>query len=121
VRYEAERGQLNHCVVRTNAAGASQGAVVAYIDYPDSWVEITVFAASAGNHSVWVGYANGSPATATHYLHVNGTGPAVVSYPVTGWDNWQQVRVEVNLAAGWNVLRFTHKDWYAELDYIEVS
>jgi len=121
VRYEGERGRLNHCVVRTNAAGASQGAVVAYIDYPDSWVEITVFAASAGNHSVWVGYANGSPATATHYLHVNGTGPVVVNYPVTGWDNWRQVRVDVNLAAGWNVLRFTHKDWYAELDYIEVS
>ncbi|WP_241995235.1 glycoside hydrolase family 43 protein [Kribbella antiqua] len=44
VRYEAERGTLNHCVVRSNAAGASDGKVVAYIDYADSWVENTVFA-----------------------------------------------------------------------------
>lgn len=121
VRYEAEGGRLNHCQVRTGASGASQGAVVAYIDYPDSWVEMTVYAASAGNHSVHVGYANGSPAAATHSLQVNGGAPVVVSYPVTGWDNWRQVRVDVNLAAGWNTLRFTHRDWYAELDYIEVA
>jgi hypothetical protein len=45
----------------------------------------------------------------------------VVSYPVTGWDNWRQVRIDVSLNAGWNTIRFSHKDWYAELDYIEVS
>ena len=121
VRYEAERGALNHCVVRTNAAGASQGAVVAYIDYPDSWVDLTVFAASAGNHTVHVGYANGSGATATHSLQVNGGPATVVSYPVTGWDNWQQVAVDVDLNAGWNTLRFTHRDLYAELDHAEVA
>jgi len=121
VRYEAERGALNHCVVRINAAGASQGAVVAYIDYPDSWVDLTVFAASAGNHTVHVGYANGSGATATHSLQVNGGPATVVSYPVTGWDNWQQVAVDVDLNAGWNTLRFTHRDLYAELDYAEVA
>ncbi|MGH3728174.1 MAG: family 43 glycosylhydrolase [Micromonosporaceae bacterium] len=121
VRYEAERGRLNHCQVRTGASGASQGAVVAYIDYADSWAEVRVYAASAGNHSVHVGYANGSAATATHTLRINGGSPVVVNYPVTGWDNWRQVRVDVNLAAGWNTLRFTHRDRYAELDYIEVS
>ena len=121
VRYEAERGVLNHCVVRTGAKDASQGAVVAYIDYPDSWVEITVFTPSAGNHSVHVAYANGSPTTASHTLQVNGGDPIVVSYPVTGWDNWEQVTVEVDLEAGWNTLRFTHHEWYAELDFIEVA
>lgn len=121
VRYEGERGALNHCVVRTGAAGASQGAVVAYIDYADSWVDITVFAPTAGGYSTYVGYANGSPATATHRVSVNGVATGSVSYPVTGWDNWRQSRIDVSLAAGWNTIRFQHETWYAELDYIEVA
>lgn len=121
VRYEAERGRLNHCVVRTGAAGASQGAVVAYIDYPDSWFEVDVFAPVAGAYTVHIGYANGSPATATHTLTVNGGAPVTATYPVTGWDNWRQASVGVQLTAGFNRIRLAKGAWYAEVDYLEVA
>lgn len=121
VRYEAEGGRLNHCVVRTGAAGASQGAVVAYIDYPDSWFEVDVFAPVAGAYTVHIGYANGSPATATHTLTVNGGAPVTATYPVTGWDNWRQASVGVQLAAGFNRIRLAKGAWYAEVDYLEVA
>ncbi|MEV0285447.1 family 43 glycosylhydrolase [Kribbella sp. NPDC050820] len=121
VRYEAERGTLNHCVVRSNAAGASDGKVVAYIDYADSWVENTVLAPVAGSYSLHVGYANGSGATASHGLVVNGNSQGSVSYPVTGWDNWRQSSVSITLNAGWNTIRLTKGNLYAEVDYLEVQ
>lgn len=120
VRYEAERGTINHAQVRTGAAGASDGKVVAYLDYDDSWVDVTVFAPSAGNYTAWVGYAAGF-GDAEHTLTVNGTTQQVVSYPNTGWDNWTQKPVDLTLNAGWNTLRFQHRTAWAELDYLELA
>lgn len=120
VRYEGENGTLNNCQVRDNAAGASQGKVVAYIDHADSYVDIKVFTPSAGNHTVSVGFANGSVETASHTVTVNGTAAGAVSYPITGWDNWQQANVDVDLTAGWNTLRFGKGTAFTELDYVEV-
>jgi hypothetical protein len=121
VRYEAERGTLNHCSVRANAAGASDGKVVAYIDYADSWVENTVFAPVAGSYTLHVGYANGSASAASHGLVVNGNNAGSVSYPVTGWDNWHESSVSVTLNAGWNTIRLTKGDQYTEVDYLELQ
>lgn len=121
VRTEAERGTLNHCVVRTGAAGASGGAVAAYIDYADSWVQVSVFAPSAGGYTLWVGYANGMGARSTHGLVVNGNSQGTVNYPVTGWDNWRQTSAPVTLNAGWNTIRLTKGDLYAEVDYLELQ
>lgn len=120
VRYEAERGVLNDCQVRTGAAGASQGAVVAYIDNADSWVDITVYAPTAGAYTAYVGYAAGL-GDAQHQLTVNGGAQQVVNYPNTGWDNWTRVAVGVNLNAGWNTLRFQHLSAWAELDDVEIA
>lgn len=121
VRYEGERGTLNHCVVRANAAGASDGKVVAKIDFAASWVENTVFAPVAGSYTLYVGYANGSASTASHGLVVNGNNAGSVSYPVTGWDNWHESAVPVTLNAGWNTIRLTKGDLYTEVDYLEVQ
>lgn len=120
VRYEGENGTLNNCKVRDNAAGASQGKVVAYIDHADSYVDFKVFTPSAGNHTVSVGFANGSQEASSHKVSVNGTEVGAVSYPITGWDNWQQANVDVDLKAGWNTLRFGKGTAFAELDYVEV-
>ncbi|WP_163508773.1 family 43 glycosylhydrolase [Fodinicola acaciae] len=120
VRYEAERGTLNDCRVRTGAAGASQGAVAAYIDNDDSWVDITVFAPTAGNYTAHVAYAAGY-GDAQHQLTVNGSAQQVVDYPDHGWDNWTQVGVGVDLNAGWNTLRFQHLTRWAELDFVEIA
>jgi hypothetical protein len=120
VRYEAERGALNHAVVRTGAAGASQGAVVANIDYADSWVDNPVFAPVAGNYTVHIGYAAGY-GDAQHTLTVNGGAAQVVNYPNRGWDNWTEVSAEVNLTAGFNTIRLTFLTRWAEIDYLEVA
>ncbi|ADD43586.1 family 43 glycosylhydrolase [Stackebrandtia nassauensis] len=120
VRYEGENGKVNNCKVRDNAAGASQGKVVAYIDHADSYVDIDVYTPSAGNHTVSVGFANGSQEPSSHKVSVNGTEVGAVTYPITGWDNWQQANVDVDLKAGWNTLRFGKGTAFAELDYIEV-
>lgn len=121
VRYEAESATLNNCEVRENAAGASQGAVAAKIDYSDSYVEFEVYTPSAGAHTLTVGFANGSGGEAQHSLTVNGDASGEVTYPSTGWDNWEQVDVDADLTAGWNTIRLTHDQAYAELDYLEVA
>lgn len=120
VRYEAERGTLNHAVVRSGAAGASQGAVVAKIDYADSWVDVTVYAPGAGDYTVRVGYAAGF-GDAAHAVSVNGGAPFVLSYPDRGWDDWTQVSAGLVLRDGWNTLRFRHHTRWAELDYVELA
>ncbi|WTK91989.1 hypothetical protein OG558_30095 [Kribbella sp. NBC_01510] len=65
-----------------------------------------------------VGYANGSGATASHGLVVNGNSQGVGSYPVT---SWQQSSVPVTLNAGWNTIRLTKGDLYTEVGYLEVQ
>lgn len=119
VRSETERGTLNRCSVR-NTVTASQGQVVAYIDYADSWVQISVFAARAGAHTVHIAYAAGY-GDAQHLLSVNGGAGIVVNYPNSGWENWRQVSVGVTLNSGWNTLRLNHYSRWAELDYVEVA
>lgn len=120
VRTEFERGVLNHCSVRSNAAGASQGQVVAYIDYADSWVDVSVFAPQSGGYSAWIQYAAGY-GDAQHTMTVNGGTQVVVNYPDTGWDTWRQVRVDVHLNAGWNTLRLQNRTRWAELDFVEIA
>ncbi|TDD24480.1 family 43 glycosylhydrolase [Nonomuraea diastatica] len=120
VRYEAERGTVNHAEVRTGAAGASQGAVVAKLDHADSWVDIRVFAPVGGTYTANVAYAAGY-GDAQHTLTVNGSAQATVNYPDRGWDNWTQVQATVSLAAGWNTLRLRHLTRWAELDYVELA
>jgi hypothetical protein len=119
VRYEAEWGTLNHCAVRATAT-ASQGQAVAYIDYADSWVDVTVFAPRAGGYSVHIAYAAGN-GSAQHTLTVNGGSAQVVGYPNSGWETWRQVRADVTLNAGFNTVRLTHRSRWAELDHIEVA
>lgn len=52
---------------------------------------------------------------------MNGGAWQVVSYPNSGWENWRQVRADVTLNAGFNTLRLTHRDGWAELDFVEVA
>ncbi len=119
VRYEAERGTLNDCVVRA-ASGASQGEVVAKIDNPTSWVENTVHVPTAGDYTLHIFYAAGY-GDAAHTLSVNGGAGSTVNYPDRGWENWTEVAVDVHLNAGANTLRLTHQTRWAEIDHLEVA
>lgn len=119
VRYEAERGRLNDCVVRQTAT-ASEGEVVAKIDNPTSWVESTVHVPVGGDYTVHISYAAGY-GDASHALSINGGKPVTVNYPDRGWENWTEVSVDVRLRAGANTLRLTHLNRWAEIDQIEVA
>ncbi|MEV7629254.1 family 43 glycosylhydrolase [Actinoplanes sp. NPDC089786] len=121
VRYEAERGRINHATVRTGAAGSSGEGVVGGLDFDDSWTEVDVFAPVAGDYTVHIGYANGSSGPARQELTVNGGAASAVTYPVTGWDNWRQTGATVRLRAGTNTIRLRHVDQFAEIDYLEVA
>ncbi|GGW03204.1 hypothetical protein GCM10010230_37840 [Streptomyces narbonensis] len=124
--YEAELAQVHLASVRA-ARDAWGGRAVGHIDEPGSFVEFRVFAASPGRHTMSVRYGNGSldasdaPAAASHGLTVNGTAAGAVDYPYTGWDEWRSTEVPVDLRAGWNTLRLTKGERYAELDAVEVA
>lgn len=126
VRYEAEEAEVHNAVIR-DAVGASGGRAVGKIDRPDSHVEFTVFAASAGAHTFSVRFGNGSldeegtPVGASHGLTVNDAAAGEVRYPYTGWNNWRRHDVTVRLHEGWNTVRLTKGDRYAELDTAEVG
>ncbi len=126
VIYQAENALLSDAVIR-DATGALDGRAVGKIDYADSYVEFTVFAASAGPHTLSVRFGNGSldaagaATAASHGLTVNGVSAGSVSYPYTGWDNWQKVDTTVTLHDGWNTLRLSKGNYYTELDSIEVA
>jgi GH43 family beta-xylosidase len=120
-RYEAENAVINRATVRTACCGASNGKVVGYIDFADSYVSFNnLYVPSAGTYALSVRFANGSGASSTHNLSVNGGPSAAITYPHTGWDNWTTTTINVNLAAGNNTLRFAKGNLYAELDYIDL-
>ncbi|GAA0583716.1 family 43 glycosylhydrolase [Actinomadura livida] len=119
-RYEAEGGALNNARIREGAAGASQGAVVAGLDHEDSWVDVRVFAPTAGDYTARVGYAAGY-GDARHLVTVNGGTQFVLDYPAHGWDVWREAPATLRLARGWNTLRFQHRDRWAELDYVDIA
>lgn len=119
-RVEAETGTLSNARIRP-AGTASGGHVVAYIDHADSWVENRVYSPAGGASTLTIGYANGSGATATHQLFVNGNNLGTVGYQSAGWDQWRQVAVAVTLRAGWNTVRLAKGSLYTEVDYLEVQ
>ncbi|HEX8700172.1 MAG TPA: family 43 glycosylhydrolase, partial [Myxococcaceae bacterium] len=121
-RYEAEQAALNRATARAAVGGASNGQVVGAIDYADSWVEFrNVWAPSAGSYALTVRFANGTGASSTHDISVNGAAAIALTYPNTGWDVWTSATLVVNLRAGDNTLRFSKGAGYAELDYLELN
>jgi hypothetical protein len=127
VFYEAEKARRNQVTVR-EAAGARSDRAIAHMDYPDSYVEFTIVATSAGPRAMSVRFSNGSqdgaggPSCASHSLSVNGAVANAVHYPHTGWENWQKTDpVTVVLHEGRNAIRFAKGDLFTELDGIELT
>ncbi len=111
-----------------NSSFASNDRFVGNIDNNDSSVTFSVYAPAAGTYKMDVGYANGTNATSTHTLTINGQAQDAVSYPTTGgwtanvpnFGTRQMVTVSVNLKQGDNTIVLGKGNGYAELDYIEV-
>ena len=124
-RYEAENTTINHSTNYSNIS-ASNGKYIGSMDFSDSYVQYTVNAATAGTYKMDIRYANGTAASSTHNLSINGGAAGAVTYPVTGgWlssGNSGTVTVSVNLNAGSNTIRLSKgATGYAELDYVQLA
>ncbi|MBU2666363.1 carbohydrate-binding protein [Actinoplanes bogorensis] len=121
--YEAERATATHVVQHQAAKLASGNAYVGGIDFADSALTFAVQAPTTGLYEVQVRYANGTAATSTHQVTVNGTGQGEITYPSTGgWADTTMgtVTKRLVLKAGTNQVRLTKGNGYAEVDFLDV-
>ncbi|MEU8413963.1 cellulase family glycosylhydrolase [Amycolatopsis japonica] len=109
VRYESEDATISRGVVEANHTGFTGSGFVNYDNVTGSYVEYTVNAAQAGQHTLTFRYANGTTANRPLDVTVNGS-LAVddLGFGGTGaWTTWRTVTATVNLAAGSNKIRTT--------------
>lgn len=113
--------------ILTNAQLVSRSASVAandvgYINFSNSSVAFnSVTVPTAGPYNLRIRYSNGTNATSSHSVSVNGAASITVSYPRTyDWNGFQFVTVPVTLAAGSNSITFRYAGTFAELDQIEI-
>ncbi len=120
VKYEAEHAVINNAGVRTGASGASNDAVVAWIDYSDSWVEFrNLYVPRSGTITFRVRYAAGA-GDASYGVYHDGGWVGWISLPHTGWDNWRDGYIDIYLTEGYHTIRFTKGANYAEFDRLDV-
>lgn len=119
--YEAERATLNDTAL-VSQVDADGGSKVGNINNSDSTVSFThVNVPTAGTYTVNVRYDNGTGATSTQSVSVNGGTATTVSYPATvDWNRYGWAQFTATLNAGNNTITFTHNTSYAELDSIDV-
>ncbi|WP_235928989.1 RICIN domain-containing protein [Marisediminicola senii] len=120
ISYEAEKAALAN-VSLVQQGDASNGSKVGNINFANSTVTFTVKAPTAGSYTVNVRYANGTGATSSHAVSVNGGTSTSVSYPRTAdWGRFLWAQTTVNLNAGNNTIRFGYQGTFAEIDQIQV-
>ncbi len=122
VRYEAEHARLGGLARIIPRPEASNNAKVGYIDSPDSFVTFVVSAAAAGTHILSVRFGNGMPERqlATHKVEVNQAAAGELSYPYSGWDNWSNAFLAVELQKGKNTIRLSKGISFGEVDCLDI-
>ncbi|MET7424782.1 carbohydrate-binding protein [Dactylosporangium sp. NPDC005555] len=109
--YQAENATVSQGAVESNHTGFTGTGFVNYDNIVGSYVEWSIPAATAGNVSVAIRYANGvaNGASVDRPMDVTVNGTLVrsaLSFPSTGnWDTWQTVTLTVGLSAGTNRIR----------------
>ncbi|WP_417555133.1 RICIN domain-containing protein [Microbacterium sp.] len=120
-QYEAERAARTSDTSLVTDPDASNAAKVGNINSSTSRVTFTVHVPAAGSYVVNVRYDNGTGATSTHNVSVNGTAATPLSYPATAnWGRYGWAQMTVTLNAGTNSLAFAKGSSYAELDAIQI-
>src|SRR6266508_1613022 len=106
---QAENATLSQAVVATNHTGFTGTGFVDYNNVTGSFVEWTVNAATAGNVSLVIRYANGSTVNRPMSIAVNGTviAAAAAFNPTGSWDTWADTTIVASLVAGANMVRAT--------------
>ncbi|MFI6597729.1 carbohydrate-binding protein [Nonomuraea sp. NPDC050536] len=107
--YQAENATISQGVVESNHTGFTGTGFVNYDNVVGSSVEFTVNAASAGDASLTLRFANGTTADRPMSVTVNGTVVAsTLSFPPTAnWDTWSTQTLTIPLNAGANTIRAT--------------
>ncbi len=121
-RYEAEDAAVNRANT-FSSSNASMGKYVGQIDYSDSYVDFYVKVPTTKAYTMTIRYANGTGANSTQGLAYNGGPWSSVTYaPTSGWAQFANLNVSVNLTAGDNIIRLAKGSiGYAEIDYIEIN
>lgn len=120
LRYEAESATRTDTSTVTQP-DASGGAKVGNINTATSSVQFTVQAPTAGTYTMNVRYDNGSGATSSHNVAVNGATMSAVTYaPTVNWGRLGWAQKTVTLRAGSNTITFTKGTGFAELDQIQL-
>jgi endo-1,4-beta-D-glucanase Y len=107
--YQAENATLSQAAVFTNHTGYTGTGFVDYTNVSGSYVQFTVTAATAGNATLDLRFANGTTTNRPMDISVNGTvRSAGLAFAGTGnWDTWQTKTVTVPVNAGANTIRAT--------------
>ena len=105
--YEAENATLSQAAVATNHTGYTGTGFVDYTNVTGSYVQFSVTAATAGNATLDLRFANGTTTNRPMDISVNGTvRSAGLAFAGTGsWDTWQTKTVTVPVTAGTNTIR----------------
>jgi len=121
-RYEAEKARLGGTARIIERPEASGYAKVGHINTPESFVEFVVTAKDGGKHCLSVRSGNGMPdkRNSDHEVLVNGDRAGRISYLNSGWDNWSNVFLAVELKKGKNTIRFKKGSDFGEIDCIDV-
>ena len=123
--YEAEDGLVTNAMIESSDS-ASGHSYVGLINQGDSSVEFSgVYVPKNGNYKVRVFYSDANGQTSSHNILVNNIRNVEIKYPPTqsGWGHFSDktfVEVTLPLLFGDNVIRFQHKDNFAELDKIQI-
>jgi len=119
-QYEAELATRNDAALVSHVQ-ASNGSKVGNINNSGSYVQFTVRVPATATYTLNVRYANGTGATSTHNVSVNGAASSALSYPATvDWGRYRWAQASVSLNAGANTVRFTKGTSFAELDALHV-
>ncbi|MCP2343605.1 family 43 glycosylhydrolase [Actinomadura rupiterrae] len=121
VRYEAESGRLTGLQTKRKVSGASNGATVGTLDNPNKFVELDVYAPTAGEYQARADYANRARGPAALTVLVNGAAPVPLALAADPAHRFHDATATVILRTGWNVLRVTGSQGASDLDWLEIS
>ncbi|EFU39099.1 Alpha-N-arabinofuranosidase [Paenibacillus vortex V453] len=122
-RYEGEVGAFGGVAYASGSPNSSGGLKAGHIDTPESYVEFSVHAASAGEYILLARTANGTAGGnwSNLLLSVNSGVPSRFHITNKGWENWGLSTARVQLKAGVNQIRFSKGEGYGEIDFFDIK
>jgi hypothetical protein len=119
--YEAENATLTDVSI-VDHGPASNYEKVGNINNSDSKVNFTnVSVASAGTYDIRIRYDNGSGATSSQPVSINGGTAITATYaPTRDWGTYDYTVLSAHLNAGTNSISFGHGTGFAELDVMDI-